>query len=130
MLVSFGLFLLLHFHNVEFFVGVSLGSLLGRELLRLRVDLVASHVRLHHLGWASHGHVGRSVLLVLHVLNLLLLHLHLLLLHGRHLLRVEPVLVNLHGQVMGAEQNVNVVRVEHGRQLCLQVLGVHLGTQR
>ena len=105
--MSVSLFLFLHFNKVDFTASLLLDPVVVQERL-----LVA---RLHHLG-----------LLVLHVLllhlvgnlSLLILHHgHLLLLHSCHLLGVKSVLVNLHRQVMGAEQNVYVIGVENRLKL-------------
>ena len=142
--MSISLFLFLHFYNinvvilrVSFLIDLlliekrlthlllltltcTLRLLLSLNRWELGLNLV-SHSRLHHHRLPSS--------LLLHLLLLLLHHLHLLLLHGSHLLRVKLVLVDLHRQVVGAEQNVNVVGVEHCLQLRRKVFGVHLGAQ-
>ena len=94
--MSFSLFLLLHFYDVDFAVSLLVDLVVVKErLINLAVTRalrVVLKLRLHHLR-----------LLLEHLLLLLLHHRHLLLLHGCHLLGVEPVLINFNWQVMGAE---------------------------
>lgn len=52
------------------------------------------------------------------------------LLHLLHHSRVETVLVNSASQVMGGEQDVDVVGVEHSRHVLVQELNVHLRRNR
>ena len=96
-MVSFSLFLLLHFHEVEVAVSLLMHLVVVEEglvnLIDARALRVVLKLGLHHL----------RILLPHHLLLLLLHHRHLLLLHGCHLLGVKSVLINFDRQVMGAE---------------------------
>jgi len=90
-------------------------------LLELLLSWLTWWPLLHlRLSWLTSWRTTWWLLLLLHELHLSLLHL-------LHLSWVELVLLDLARKMMGTEQNVNIVSIEHSLKLGREIISVHGG---